>query len=92
MLIVTVSSANVPMWAVGVIGMSAVCNKYSRDATLRNCRVYVVHGRICLTVFNLKVSVSKVGLKDQVIFNEQEIYILILCFRASQYKSKETPT
>jgi hypothetical protein len=48
-----VSSANVPMWAVGVIGMSAVCNKNSRDATLRNSRVYVVDGRICLTVFNL---------------------------------------
>jgi len=77
LLIVTVSSVNVPMWAVGVIGMSAVCNKYSRDATLRNCRVYVVDGRICLTVFNLKVSVRKVGLRDQVIFTWKILFNLV---------------
>jgi len=66
------------MWVVGVIGMSAVYNRqYSKgdkDATLRNSRVYLVDGRICLTMFNLKVSVRKVGLKDHVILTWEILF------------------
>ena len=69
------------MWVVGVIGMSAVYNRqYSKgdkDATLRNSRVYLVDGRICLTIFNLKVSFGKVGLVDQVIFTWNVLFNLV---------------
>jgi len=48
----------------------------TKDATLRNSRVYVVDGRICLTIFNLKISVKKVGL-DQVIFTWKILFNLV---------------
>ena len=49
----------------------------TKDATLRNSRVYVVDGQISLTVFTLKVSVRKVGLKDQVIFTWKMLFNLV---------------